>query len=115
VQLLDAESIVNAKQIAVRSIFIIALLSAIVFAVAKVKERQNRKTCENNMMGIDSAVSQWGLADNVPKGQFVSMDRIRHTLPPHFLKCPSGGTYTIPPVGDLPSCSIHGRVTWSDK
>ena len=68
--------------------------------------------CINNLRQLNSAKEQWALAENKPRGHEISSDEesglwiyIKHGEP----SCPQGGTYTIGPIGQPPTCSIPGH------
>jgi chromosome segregation ATPase len=74
-------------------------------------EAQQRNACINNLRQIDAAKQQWALenkktADAIPTAQDLSpyfKDGI-------FPVCPSGGTYMIGTVGEVPTCSVPGHA-----
>jgi len=74
-------------------------------------EAQQRNACINNLRQIDAAKQQWALenkkaADAVPTVQDLSPYFKDGILP----VCPSGGTYTIGIVGEVPTCSVPGHA-----
>ena len=74
-------------------------------------EAQQRNACINNLRQIDAAKQQWALeknktADAIPTAQ----DLLPYFKDGIFPVCPSGGTYTIGAVGELPTCSVPGHV-----
>ena len=76
-------------------------------AQAAQQEAADRNTCINNLRMIDAAKQQWALDKNKNLQATPSVQ----DLQPYFKNgifpaCPSGGSYTINAVGDLPSCSI---------
>jgi hypothetical protein len=70
-------------------------------------------TCINNLRRIDSAENQWALDNGKMTGSDApTMDDLKKYLPNGiFPTCPSGGTYTINPVGQNPTCSLGTSVT----
>jgi len=74
--------------------------------------------CINNLRRIDAAKEQWALDNHKINGP-VSWNDILPYLTgvqkqqgikfetPH---CPSGGTYTLGNIGELPRCSVEGHV-----
>jgi hypothetical protein len=66
--------------------------------------------CINNLCQIEAAKNEWALVNEKTNGTVVTADDItpyivlnRYSkIPP----CPSGGTYTIGGIGELPTCSI---------
>ena len=63
---------------------------------------------------FDAAKQQWALehnktADALPTEQDIA-PYIKLDANGYLPKCPSGGTYTLNAVGELPSCSVPGHV-----
>jgi hypothetical protein len=81
------------------------LLDASVAIIAK-------KNCISNLRAIDDAKQQWA-ADNNESGSAVptEKDLLPYLKDNAFPACPSGGTYSINRVDELPTCSIHGHVS----
>jgi hypothetical protein len=70
-----------------------------------------RNACINNLRQIDAAKQQWALeksktADTVPTEQ----DLLPYFKDGIFPACPSGGTYAINAVGEVPTCSVFGHA-----
>lgn len=98
------------------TIVVIALLSYAILMVAlfapryrEVRDMSRVEHCCNNLAMIRSAidyaatVNRWEKGDPAQPQVFTQYLRNKH-LP----VCPSGGTYCIRPVGENPTCSIHG-------
>ncbi len=67
--------------------------------------------CIGNLRRIQTAKEQWALANHKPNGATVTEAELAPYLRgASFPKCPSGGTYTLNPVGAAPVCSIPGHV-----
>jgi hypothetical protein len=80
-------------------------------AQAAQAEADDRNACINNLRQIDAAKQQWAVDKNkkltaIPTAQDLAPYFKDGALPP----CPSGGTYTINAVGELPTCSVPGHV-----
>ncbi len=80
-------------------------------AQAAQAEADNRNICINNLRQIDAAKQQWALEKNKP----LTAIPTPQDLAPYFKDgifpvCPSGGTYTLNAVGELPACSVPGHV-----
>jgi DNA repair exonuclease SbcCD ATPase subunit len=80
-------------------------------APAPTQAESDRNTCINNLRQIDAAKQQWALeknksADAVPTAQ----DLMPYFKDGNFPICPSGGTYSINAVDELPACSVPGHV-----
>jgi len=92
---------------------IIGLLAAIAipnFVKARATSQQN--ACINNMRQITAAVNEWALETGQQTGTSATMNALtpyiqlnsNSSVPP----CPSGGSYTLGLVGNLPqvTCSL---------
>jgi hypothetical protein len=67
--------------------------------------------CLNNLRQIDAAKQQWALEKSKDDDALPSVqDLLPYLKDGIFPTCPSGGTYTINAVGDLPTCSIAGHL-----
>jgi len=80
-------------------------------AAAQADADAERNACINNLRQIDAAKQQWALeksktTDAVPTEQ----DLLPYLKDGVFPVCPSGGTYAINAVGEVPTCSIPGHV-----
>jgi chromosome segregation ATPase len=74
-------------------------------------EAQQRNACINNLRQIDAAKQQWALenkkaADAIPSAQ----DLLPYFKDGIFPVCPSGGTYAIGTVSEVPTCSVPGHA-----
>ena len=90
---------------------IIGLLAAIAipnFVKARATAQQN--ACINNLRQIDAAKNQWALeagqttgstCDNADITPYIKLNSANQ-LP----GCPAGGTYTVNPIGQNPTCSL---------
>ena len=73
-----------------------------------------RNACINNLRQLDAAKQQWALeksktADAIPTVQDIA-PYLKLDANGNIPGCPSGGTYTLNAVGELPSCSVAGHV-----
>jgi hypothetical protein len=74
-------------------------------------EQAQAMLCINNLRLIDAAKQQWALQNGKPRGALLTAANITPYLPSNTVPtCPSGGTYTLNPVGIAPLCSIPGHV-----
>ncbi len=86
-----------------------AMLAAIAipnFVKARATSQEN--ACINNLRQIDAAKNEWALEKNKTASDVPA----REDLLPYLRSwptCPAGGTYTIGPVGEKPTCSIPGH------
>jgi len=70
--------------------------------------------CLNNLRQIDGAKAVWAIEEHKETNDVPTWDDLRrlfYALP----KCPSGGTYSIGRVCDVPMCSLPSHtVLWND-
>jgi DNA repair exonuclease SbcCD ATPase subunit len=83
-------------------------------AQAAETEVENRNACMNNLRQIDAAKQQWALEKNKPVTAIPTVQDIAPYIKldanGNIPGCPSGGTYTLNAVGELPTCSVPGHV-----
>lgn len=91
---------------------VVALLAAIAipnFVTARATAQRNY--CINNLRQIDSATQMWALDNKKGSSEVPEPADLTKYLQRDFstLKCLAGGTYTLAPVGQAPTCSIPGH------
>jgi hypothetical protein len=98
------------------AILFIPLMMAIAIPnFVKARSTSQANACINNLRQIDAAKNEWALENNKTNGTPVTAADIKPyikldaagSLP----KCPAGGTYTIGPVGEPPTCSLGTTVS----
>ncbi len=72
--------------------------------------RDKKLACIRNLLVIDGAKKQWALELKKSPGDVPTWEDIKDFLgrDRDVPKCPSGGIYTLGPVSNQPTCSIHG-------
>lgn len=89
----------------------VAVLGIACLVAVLTSKRLKYEKCLDNLRVIDAAMVSCAMANNYHTG-----DKTSHKLVLEFLKdgalpkCPSGGIYTIPLVGDFPECSVHRGI-----
>jgi competence protein ComGC len=91
---------------------IVVLIIAILLAISvpnflKARSRSQQRTCVSNLRQLDAAKETYAFENNLTSGAVV----VSANIWPEYIKgqfpvCPSGGTYSINPVGTEPLCSI---------
>jgi len=96
-------------------VLVVVLIIGILLAVGvpnwmKARESARRTGCIGNLKLIGDAKEQFAMENRKGEGDPVTNE----DLHPLYLKwntfpaCPSGGEYTVNPVGTPPQCDIHG-------
>jgi general secretion pathway protein G len=71
-----------------------------------------RIACINNLRFMDGAKQQWAIEHHKTNGPITLDDVLLYYRPEwrsYMLHCPAGGTYTVGPVGQDPTCSVKGH------
>ncbi|HEY4417177.1 MAG TPA: hypothetical protein VGO57_15920 [Verrucomicrobiae bacterium] len=70
-----------------------------------------KKTCLANLRHIDDAKQEWAADNNAAEDAVPAANDLLLYLPDAvFPTCPSGGTYSINAVNEVPTCSFAGHV-----
>jgi hypothetical protein len=84
------------------------------YSVEKTEVRyvRGKNACINNLRQIDGAKEQWALEH---KKQINDVPTAADLYgPTKYIKvepvCPDKGTYIIGPMGERPTCSVHGEI-----
>jgi hypothetical protein len=96
------------------AILFIPLMMAIAIPnFVKARDVSMQNACINNLRQIDAAKNEWALENNKTNGTPVTEADIKTYIKldasGNLPKCPAGGTYTIGPVGSVPTCSVPGH------
>lgn len=104
------------KRIVTYGICLFIVLAVVICASSKYRrwsEERNRRECAQDMRFVFAAIISAALWDGVSLGERIAPEQFvgdivhwKGELP----ECPSGGRYTIPPVGGVPTCSYHGNL-----
>jgi hypothetical protein len=85
--------------------------AALLIGPPYIKERRQKRIqlCQKNLTLIDGAKEQWALENNKSPGSAPAWSDIIKPAPGGYLKSmpiePSGGTYSLNPIGMDPQCS----------
>ena len=98
------------------SVFLIPMMMAIAIPnFVKARATSQANACINNLRQIDAAKNEWALENNKTNGTPVTEADIKTYIKldasGNLPRCPAGGTYTIGPVGELPTCSLGTTVS----
>jgi hypothetical protein len=103
----------SSQSYATAAILPAAFASGMLTAIAvpnfvKARETSQRNACINNLRQLDAAKQEWALENNKTNGDTPT----RQDLLPYLRRwpvCPAGGTYSINPIGEPPTCSVPGH------
>jgi hypothetical protein len=90
----------------------IGLMAAIAIPnFVKARTTAQMNYCINNLRQIDGAKQMWALEHRKEQSDTPTPQEIKQYLREGFesFHCPAGGTYSIRPVGEPPTCSIPGH------
>ncbi|MBS1704156.1 MAG: prepilin-type N-terminal cleavage/methylation domain-containing protein [Armatimonadetes bacterium] len=98
-------------------IMIVVLIIGILLSIAvpsfiQARQSGRRSSCLANMKEIESAKEQWAMDNRKSNGDTVAFtDLVGMTL---YMKstpsCAEGGTYSLNPIGTVPTCTVSGHV-----
>src|SRR5258708_15409364 len=91
---------------------LIAMLAAIAVPnFVKARNVAMTNMCINNLRQIDGAKQVWALDKKKDESETPSAQDLTPYLKRDFKTfiCPAGGTYSINPVNERPTCSIPGH------
>jgi hypothetical protein len=92
---------------------VVGLLAAIAIPnFVKAREDAMTNHCINELQQIDSAKQQWALEKDKKDGAVPSAADLDPYVKGGFnsFKCYKGGTYSINPIGQVPTCSVPGHA-----
>ena len=89
-------------------IFIPMMFAIAVPNFVKARHVSMENACINNLRQIQAAKNEWALENNKTTNDIPTAQDLNQYIKGGFgsLHCPAGGTYTIGPVGQAPTCSI---------
>jgi hypothetical protein len=93
-------------------ILMLVLFGFIGEAVEDAQVEAGKWVCMNNLHQIEMAKEMWAIDNAKETGDMPTQEEIFSymgvTTEP--LECPEGGTYSVNPLGENPTCSIEGHV-----
>lgn len=95
---------------------LVLLGASAVFAMFLKQQRayRVRTVCVSNLLLIRMAKLDMAQQRAVQKGASVTLQELQPFIGAKVLKCPSGGSYTIGPIGSNPTCSYTNEcVTYT--
>ncbi|MBI3721044.1 MAG: prepilin-type N-terminal cleavage/methylation domain-containing protein [Fimbriimonas ginsengisoli] len=101
----------SARAFTLIEIMMVVLIIGIIVAIAApqwIQSRENtrQKACVENLREIEEAKECWAMQNNIPNGGVAVVgDLVPVYIKSTFPSCPSGGVYTIQPVGTSPTCT----------
>jgi len=102
----------KASRVYVIAIWIIILLVVIALpSFLNARKKSQRNACLNNLRMIYAGMYSAAMAFSIPEGGLVPIVEVTRYLKGSTLPaCPSEGKYTVPSVGENPTCSEHGDL-----
>ena len=94
-------------------ILIVVAIIGILLAVAvpqflKAREGSQARSCQHNLKQILGAKERWAMENNRGAPDTPGWSDLVDDFIKRIPRCPSGGTYTIGRLDELPSCDIGG-------
>ena len=97
------------------TLLVLGITVGSILLISNVRKVRDLNTCLNNMRHITAGIWATGLAKGVSNGAVVPVEEVVPYLKNGLPKCPSGGRYTIPVMGDEARCSMHGALKDFEK
>ncbi len=70
------------------------------------RQKSRQRTCVSNLRTLDQSKEQYAMENRLAPGDEVTMEQLSSPyLRGRTPECPSGGTYTLNPVGAVPTCT----------
>jgi competence protein ComGC len=89
------------------SVFLIPMMMAIAIPnFVKARDTAQKNVCINQLRQIAAAKEQWALEQKKERGDTPTQVDLKTYLPKGLPTCLKGGTYTIGPVQENPTCTI---------
>ena len=91
----------------------IGLIAAIAIpSFVRARGTAQERVCIGQMQLLEHAKEELQVTGRYSTGDLISEEEISQYLENGFddLKCPGGGTYSVNPIGQPPSCSEHGSL-----
>jgi len=93
---------------------VVGVMSAIAIPnFVKARSTSQQNACINNLRQLDAAENQFALEKGKKAGDPCTGEDLKpyiRLINGKLPKCPQGGTYTINPIGEAPTCSISGHA-----
>jgi hypothetical protein len=89
---------------------VLLIIGGIIFGTVYAAQKKT-VACVNNLQQIEFAKEQWAMEAEPEPGVVPPEEELNAFLDQEIgqMVCPSGGTYSINPVGQNPSCSVPGH------
>ena len=92
-------------------IMIVIMIIAVLVSIAvpnfmQARDSSRRSSCITNLKYIDSRKEQYAMEAKLNNGDTVTWAEIVPTYLKSQCACAGGGTYTINPIGQNPTCSL---------
>lgn len=115
------QSLVKACRVTGMSLIVVAVVVVVCWQpVSKSLKDAATQNCIGHQGFLIALKSEIAAHDKLSVGATISWDRVSGEIAPNWLNwtsCPSGGTYSLNPVGEPPSCSVpwHKKESWRKR
>jgi len=91
-------------------VFIIGILLAIAVPnFFKARDNSRARTCVSNLLQIQSAKEQAAMEKRMANTDTPNMTDLAPDYMKQIPECPAGGTYSVNPISEDPTCSLGGK------
>src|SRR5262249_29558487 len=102
---------------------VVSLVFALLVTGCDLTDRSTKPevACFNNLRQIDTAEEVWAMENHKTTNATPTWTDLQGYLSSTNFTCPSGGTYSLARIGELPTCSVahhaslyrRDRLAWS--
>ncbi len=101
----------GAKMVLLPAVAVPAVIAGVAIPnFVKARTTAQKFACATNLRMIQTAKQQWALQYGKSDTDTPTWADLQPFLGDKIPKCPAGGEYTLNPVGQQPTCSVHGRA-----
>ena len=88
-----------------------AVMALVAWRMPSWHAARERDACLENLRQLDGAIESLAAERSWKRGQEVQPGAVAPYMKDNMIpSCPSGGSYVVPPLGQNPTCSVHGDM-----